>query len=146
MPLLTALPLFQTDVTDLGSALSLFFAFCIGHALADFPLQGEFLAHGKNRHLTPPILASGNEPPKSIWLYCLTAHCLIHAGFVWLITGSALLAFIELVVHWIIDALKSEGKFDFGTDQWLHVITKVVYVVLIWQGLFSSAPVPLPIP
>ena len=36
---------------DWLSALQMFFALAIGHALADFPLQGEFLAMCKNRRL-----------------------------------------------------------------------------------------------
>ena len=46
----------------------------------------------------------------------MSAHCLTHAGFVWLITGSALLGFAEFVIHWIIDALKCEGKTGFEMD------------------------------
>lgn len=34
----------------LGGVLILFFAMAIGHALGDYPLQGEYLAKGKNRH------------------------------------------------------------------------------------------------
>ena len=123
--------------TDITTALVLFFAFCIGHSIADFPLQGEFLARGKNRHLPLPELADGDKPPKYVWIYCLTAHSLIHGGVVWLITGSVLMGLIETVVHWIIDALKSEGKYGFEVDQLLHVATKVVYVALIWAGVLG---------
>jgi len=132
-PTFAVIPL---SANDTGSALALFFALCIGHALGDFPLQGQFLAQGKNRHLTPPILADGAKPPKRVWIYCLTAHALIHAGLVWVITGSVVLGFIELIVHWIIDALKSENTYGFEVDQWLHILTKVVFVILIWMGLF----------
>jgi hypothetical protein len=138
MPLINSDSLFflgAFGASDLSSALALLLALCVGHAIADFPLQGEFLARGKNRHLDPPILASGDGSPKRIWIYCLTAHALIHAGVVWIVTGSIVFGLIELVVHWIIDALKAEGKFGFEVDQWIHVGTKVVYVVLIWAGL-----------
>ena len=37
--------------------------------------------------------------------------------------------------QWIIDALKCDGKTSFETDQWLHIISKAVYVALIWAGL-----------
>lgn len=126
---------FPLDAHDIGSALVLFFAFCIGHALADFPLQGPFLAQGKNRHLPPPVLADGATPPKRMWLYCLTAHALIQAGMVWIITGSVLVGFIELVVHWITDLLRTENKFSFECDQFIHILTKVVFVVLIWMDV-----------
>lgn len=121
-------------VDGLGSALSLFFALLIGHAFADFPLQGDFLSQGKNRHTEPPKLADGKAPPKTIWIYLMTAHCLIHAGFVWLLTGSVLLGLAELVLHWIIDSLKCEGKTSFAIDQWLHILCKALFVVLLWAA------------
>ena len=114
------------------SALVLFFALVIGHAFADFPLQGDFLSHGKNRHIKPPQLADGKGSPKDLWIYLMSAHCLIHAGFVWLITGAVIFAFAEFVLHWIIDALKCEGKTSFAMDQWLHIATKAVFVLVIW--------------
>jgi len=123
-----------TDINFLG-ALLLLFAFLIGHAIADFPLQGEFLSRGKNRHMPPPPLADGGSSPKRLWIYLMSAHALTHAGFVWIISGSALLGFAEFVIHWIIDALKCERRTDFEADQWLHIITKAVYVALIWSGM-----------
>jgi hypothetical protein len=136
MPILADIPtLGLSNVTGFGSALTLFFAFCIGHALGDFPLQGDFLARGKNRHLPSPILADGDRSPKRVWLYCLTYHAIIHAGLVWIITGSVVVGVIELVVHWFIDAMKSENAFGFEADQWLHIATKAVYVALIWAGV-----------
>ncbi len=113
-------------------ASSLFFAFCIGHALADFPLQGDFLAHGKSRHAKPVALATGNAPPKLLWVFCLTAHALIHAGFVWCLSGRVLLGLAEFVAHWIIDFVKCEGRTSFETDQFLHLFAKVVWIAMIW--------------
>lgn len=115
-------------------ALVLLFAFTIGHALSDFPLQGDFLSRGKNRHIAPPALADGKGSPKGLWVYLLSAHCLIQAGSVWVISGVALLAFVEFVLHWLIDFWKCEGKTSFGQDQGLHILCKVVYVALIWAG------------
>lgn len=136
MPILADIPtLGLSTVTGIGSAFALLFAFCIGHALGDFPLQGDFLARGKNRHLPSPILADGDRSHKRVWLYCLTYHAIIHAGLVWIITGSVVIGVIELIVHWIIDAMKSENTFGFETDQWLHIGTKVIYVALIWAGI-----------
>ncbi|MCB1229070.1 MAG: DUF3307 domain-containing protein [Verrucomicrobiae bacterium] len=120
---------------DFVGALVLFFALCIGHALADFPLQGEFLSRGKNRHLPPPPLADGDSSPKHLWVYLMSAHALTHAGFVWIITGSPLLGFAEFVIHFAIDSMKCEKLTGFETDQWLHIATKAVYVGIIWAGL-----------
>jgi len=113
-------------------ALVLFFALVIGHAFADFPLQGDFLSHGKNRNIKPPQLADGKGSPKGLWVYLMSAHCLIHAGFVWVITGSVAFALAEFVLHWVIDAAKCEGKTSFAMDQWLHIATKAVFVLIIW--------------
>ena len=121
-----------TPVTGIGSAFALFFALLIGHALADFPLQGDFLSRGKNRHTEPPKLADGKESPRSLWIYLMTAHALIHAGFVWLFTGFLIFALAEFVLHWMIDVLKCEGRTSFAIDQWLHVLCKVVFVGVIW--------------
>ena len=123
-----------TSVTNVTSALVLFFALVIGHAFADFPLQGDFLSFGKNRHIKPPSLADGKAPPKDLWIYLMAAHCLIHAGFVLLITGSAILALVEFVLHFIIDTIKCEGYTTFQVDQWLHLLTKAAFVGVIALG------------
>ena len=117
-------------------ALTLVLALIIGHMLGDFPLQGQFLALGKERNYwlrndTP------SPPTKSMWLYCLTAHSLIQGGIVWLISGSIILCCLEFVIHWTIDFLKSEGHLSFTSDQILHIGTKVLFVVAIYLGLVS---------
>ncbi len=94
-----------------------------GHALMDFPLQGEFLSTRKNRHL----LAERKDP---IWPICMTAHCLLHAVMVWAITGCFILCLVELVLHWVIDFAKCESWTTFDQDQWLHIICKIGYVVV----------------
>jgi len=118
-------------------ALALLFAFAIGHAVADFPLQGDFIARGKNRHTPHPPLADGGEDRSRIWIYLMAAHCLIHAGFVWAISGLFVLALAEFVLHFVIDVFKCEGITSFAVDQWLHLLSKVAYVALIWAGLFG---------
>lgn len=119
-------------VTGLGSALTLLFALLIGHSFADFPLQGDFISRGKNRHLEPPKLADGKESPRNLWVYLMSAHCLIHAGFVWLLTGHIIFAIAEFILHWLIDVLKCEGKTSFAADQWLHITCKVAFVAILW--------------
>jgi hypothetical protein len=124
---------------DFQGALVLFFAFSIGHAIADFPLQGEFLSRGKNRHIPPPPLSDGGSSPRRLWIYLMSAHTLTHAGMVWIICGSPLLAFAEFVIHWAIDAMKCERVTGFESDQWLHLLTKAAYVAVIWGGLVVAA-------
>lgn len=75
-------------------------ALLIGHAIADYPLQGDFLAKAKNHR--DPI-------PGINWCIAMAMHCLIHGGAVWLITGSFFFGMVELIIHFIIDVVKCEG-------------------------------------
>lgn len=92
------------------------------HALADYPLQGDFLAKAKNR--AAPI-------PGVPWFQALGAHAAIHAGGVGLITGSLWLALVEFVAHALIDDAKCRGRIGFNADQALHALCKVGYVVTL---------------
>ncbi len=114
----------------LAQGFPLFFALLFGHALADYPLQGEFLALHKNRHYKDP----NRDFPPGLWVHCLLNHSLIHAGFVWLISGSMILGLMELVLHAVIDFIKCEKITSYNTDQALHVTCKLLYVVLMVQG------------
>lgn len=124
----------QEAVGSGAAAAAVFFALVIGHCLADFPLQGQFLAMGKNRHTRMPD-PEGAPFPRNLWIYCLTAHALIHAGPVWLITGSVYFALAEFILHWLIDLAKNERWTNFAGDQTLHVACKLAYALLIWNGI-----------
>jgi hypothetical protein len=89
-----------------------------GHFIADYPLQGDFLAKAKNR--TAPI--SGFP-----WWQALGAHAAIHGTFVALITGVWWLFFAELLAHFITDDLKCRGKIGINTDQAIHIACKLVW-------------------
>jgi hypothetical protein len=115
------------DAAPWLQGLALLFAFLIGHALADFPLQGDFLAIGKERYGNLEKL-TGMAWPRGMWAYCLTMHSLIHAGAVWLITGSVVLGACEFVLHWLIDFAKSSNLTNFYADQGLHLVCKFGYV------------------
>lgn len=106
-------------------AMQLFLALLVGHAVADFPLQGEYLAIGKNRRLL--IEMADPKLPSHIWVICMSAHCLIHAGAVWMITGVVWFGLVELVLHWILDYSKCEEKISYASDQLGHVICKGGY-------------------
>lgn len=92
------------------------------HALADYPLQGDFLSKAKNH--TAPI-------PGVPWYQALFAHSAIHAGFVGIITGSLWLGLAEFVAHAATDRAKCAGRIGFDTDQAIHVWCKVMWVVLL---------------
>ena len=101
---------------------ALFAAFVVAHALADFPLQGSYLALKKVR---------SQADSYSEYIIALSAHSVIHAGAVWLVSGSLLLGMIELVLHRTIDAAKGNGKFGIVTDQMLHLVCKLGYVAVL---------------
>jgi len=96
---------------------TILFLLTVGHFLCDYPLQGDFLARGKN-HVNPI--------PGVPWYQCLTAHAGIHSGMVYLITGSLFLGLLEFVLHFGIDYTKCSGKISYNTDQFLHFLCKIL--------------------
>ncbi len=117
-------------------AVLVFFALLVAHALGDFALQGSFLSQAKNKNSDlSRFFPSGT--PRGLWWNALLAHALIHAGAVWLVTGFVLLGFAELVLHFLIDYAKCEDWISFATDQSLHRVCKLLYVLLLffnWPG------------
>lgn len=106
-------------------------ALLIGHALGDYPLQGAFLSSTKNRNLDSSIFFGNSEVPRGLWIHALTAHSLIQAGMVWVITGSAFLGLAEFVLHWITDFVRCEGWISFNTDQLIHAGCKVLFAAVV---------------
>lgn len=101
--------------------LTLFLKLAIGHFIADYPLQGDFLSKAKNH----------KQPIPGVPFYqALIAHAAIQAGMVWLITGWLSLGIAEFVLHLIIDYLKCDCAFSFNQDQALHLICKLAFVFL----------------
>lgn len=96
----------------------------VAHALADFPLQGDFLSKAKDP--TAVIMSTGER----IWVWAMGSHCLIHAGFVTVITGNAWLGLAEFVAHGVTDYVKCQRRISFGTDQTIHIACKV-----LWAGI-----------
>jgi hypothetical protein len=108
--------------------LALFAAFAVMHALADFPLQGDYIAKQKTRRHADSL---------SVWIIALSAHSVIHAGAVWLVTGSLAFGFAELALHALIDICKGEGKFGLVADQLLHLACKLAYALLLGYGVIA---------
>jgi hypothetical protein len=100
--------------------LTLLILLLVGHALADYPLQGDFLAKAK----------FGTIPGIPGW-YALATHSVIHAGFVLWFTDSVILAGVEFVAHYIIDTLKINNRINFMVDQALHIACKLGYVAVV---------------
>lgn len=100
---------------------AIMFALFIAHALADYPLQGDFLSKAKNP--AAPI-------PGVPWQQAMMAHALIHAGAVWLITGMWWLGVAEFFAHWITDYSKCRGRLSFDEDQAIHFTCKVAWAAI----------------
>jgi hypothetical protein len=104
-----------------ASFVVLFFWLMVGHSLADYPLQGDFLAQGKNRH---------TEIGKVFWPHAIFAHSMIHGGFVALFTGSIWLGLAEVAVHAITDLLKCDNWIGLRFDQTIHIVSKIAWAVI----------------
>ena len=121
---------------ELELYLSLFCLLVVGHALADYPLQNEFMAVYKSRHAKNPHL--GAKEPR-LWLHLLTNHAILHGGAVGLITTNVWLGLLEFVLHWLIDLAKNEHRTTLDQDQALHWLCKLGYVALIGFG-YAATP------
>jgi hypothetical protein len=101
----------------------LLFKLLVGHALCDYPLQGDFMAKFKSR--MQPF-------PETIWPWLLLQHAMIHAGAVYYITGSGWLAAVEFLHHTICDYTKSMAWITFWQDQLSHCCLKVIFAIILW--------------
>jgi uncharacterized membrane protein YagU involved in acid resistance len=99
---------------------ALFFYLLCGHAMADFAFQTSFISTSKRRANAPDI-----------WPIVLLAHGLIHGFFVTLFTGSVLLGIFETIAHACIDFGKCENWYGLYTDQFLHILCKVIWILLL---------------
>lgn len=111
--------------------MSLFLLLC-GHALADFALQSDVMAKGKNRNR--PIDLAAVPPGQKVmptWPYWLTAHALIHGLVVAMFLGPQA-GIAEAAAHWLIDFGKCESWYGIHVDQAAHVACKVAWF-LIWK-------------
>ena len=111
------------------------FLLLVGHAVADYALQSDWIANNKNRHAIP----KGYDPQKhgprqTVWPYVLSAHGLVHGGMVYLVTGHFGLALFESVAHILIDAGKCEKLYGIHRDQFFHFICKVFVAFMIATG------------
>jgi hypothetical protein len=112
--------------------LLLFVKLLMGHALADFALQSDSMARGKNRNRKPDMsVVPPGQTFTPTWPYWLTAHALIHGMVVWLITGNIYLGMGETVGHWTIDFMKCENMLTVHEDQGFHIMQKLVWAMLV---------------
>ncbi len=90
------------------------FLLLVAHAIGDMPLQPSWLSRAK----------------RSTW-WGLPAHAAIHAVLAGAVLLSWPVALAELVAHTVIDFAKCRRWIDTGTDQMLHVLSKVIWVALL---------------
>ena len=108
--------------------IELIFMLLCGHALADFSLQTDVMAKGKNRHnKTIPPPGAKYQP---CWYYWLSAHALINGFMVALITGFWWIGFMEAIVHGISDFLKCDNRYGIHSDQAIHILSKLCWASL----------------
>lgn len=110
--------------------LTLFMKLLIGHTLADFVLQSEFMSAAKNRHTTPY-----KDVP---WWIIMSYHCLIHAAMVSIVAGSWSIGVLEFIVHFMIDTWRCDKEYSFLVDQVLHILFKVLWAWIIWMFYITS--------
>lgn len=116
------------------SPVILFLALVWGHALGDYPLQGDFLAKAKNQW---------NEIPGAPWYQALGAHAVIQAGIVAVVmhmiggvdmSSAFWYGLAEFVLHTLTDYGKNDEKYGFNVDQLLHVLAKALYIGIYLSG------------
>lgn len=112
---------------DKGSVLATLILLFAGHALCDFPWQGQFLGDAKN-HRGPNV---GEH-----WFRALFAHSMIHCAIVYLITGSTVLGLAELLIHGATDYAKCDGRISSTQDQAIHYGCKVAWALIVWGQLW----------
>lgn len=102
------------------------------HFLFDFPLQGDFLARGKNHRAPLPGVP---------WWVCLGAHAFLQGAGVALILPVPF-ALAEMAAHFAIDWCKSEGLLGSGEtafirDQGAHIWLRWLYAGIACLGVAS---------
>jgi hypothetical protein len=100
--------------------LILWFWLVVGHFTADYAVQNDFIAKGKNH--TRPI-------PGIPWPWVLAAHAATAGGVVAFFTGSVILGVAEVVLHAACDYNKCSGRFGFTVDQCFHLACGLLWAV-----------------
>lgn len=116
----------------MANLISICFLLILGHFVADYPLQSDFIAKGKNRFrpVDPASIPPGQKP-MLVWPWVLTAHAATHAAAVYVVTGSVALAACELVAHWAIDYGKCANRYGIHFDQAAHIACKLLWALIV---------------
>ena len=114
-------------VMTLIAAFLLLLTLLTGHLVADYPLQGDAIARGKNRSMDPALFGVP-------WFYWMASHAATHAMMVGLLTQNVIAGGFEFVAHFLIDHGKCEKMYGIHADQILHVFCKILIVALLFFG------------
>lgn len=106
---------------------TMLFRLLVAHALADFSLQTDAMAKGKNRNFRPDYVPEGQKYVPC-WPYWLTAHALIAGGGVYWATGNLLCGVLEVVIHWFADYAKCDNRTGPNLDQGIHLVARLGYL------------------
>lgn len=68
------------------------------------------------------------------WFYWMLTHGIVHGVLVYFVVGNLWLGLVEVGLHIVIDMLKTEGYTDIHRDQFLHLCTKIIYMLFIVFG------------
>ena len=109
----------------IDSASGLFLTLVMGHCLGDFAFQSDRMAVEK---------CAGCDKTLP-WYWWLGAHAGIHGFLVTMITGQPWLGLAEWVIHSLIDISKCRRYYGLAMDQFLHLLCKVVWVVILTRLL-----------
>ncbi len=103
------------------------------HYIVDFALQNEWVAVNKSRHSKRKSTDDQGLPISFLWPHLLTAHSFQHGFFVMMFTQNLKIGVAEIISHWITDYGKCEGWFGFHVDQIIHLVTKVLWVAILFN-------------
>ena len=100
------------------------------HFLADFTLQTDAMAKGKNRNRKIDYIPEGQKLVP-VWPYWLSAHAIIHGGMLYIFTLNPYVFIVESISHFIIDFIKCENWTNPNQDQGLHGLMKIIEFIIL---------------
>jgi hypothetical protein len=103
-------------------AFTVFFLLIGAHALADYCIQGDAVAIGKNKYIDPARFGVN-------WYYWMFGHAFTQGLLVALVTQNAFIGLAEAVFHFLVDWLKCKKYIGIHSDQFLHFASKFVWVL-----------------
>lgn len=109
------------------TTIAILFYLIAAHFIIDYCLQTDTVAINKN-------INSNTELQKYVpWYYWLWSHAIFHGAAVAFITNSVVLGILETILHFIIDYGKCKFKYSIHIDQFLHIVCKIFWLILVFK-------------